>query len=329
MGNLIFGTTTIQGRTFDDIKIQTSKAGVPRPIVFGTARPIVGNIIATTAPRIEKVKEDQSGKGGPSVEVENEEVFRTYAIRICEGPVTAVRRVWRNNELVWVSDPEEYAELTYGGSLDEAAIQIIVDTIQGNGEAFGAKSEFFLGGYDQMPSAVMQSAFGMENVHGYRGTCYMVVDDDNLTATGGAIPQYAFEVERCEGFVLSSTPYALEMSDGLSSTIGSIEGRKIPDISYGGSPEGLISGISEITGNLSDLLLLYDNYTPEALSSGVTQVEGELNSLLVDYDNYNPEGLESSITDVQGSINQILIAYENYPEEGLISSITLVEGDLI
>lgn len=198
MGNLIFGTTTVQGRTFDDIKIQTSKAGVPRPIVFGTARPIVGNIIATTSPRIVKKKEEQDGKGGPSVEVENEEVFRTYATRICEGPVTGITRVWRNNEIVYERDSENATQIE-------------------NNTAFLTTAEFFLGGYDQMPSSVMQAAFGMNSVHGYRGTCYMVVDDENLTTTGGAIPQYAFEVERCEGFSLTSRPYAVESIEKIGS----------------------------------------------------------------------------------------------------------------
>ena len=231
----IFGTTTVQGRTFDDIKIQTSKAGVSRPIVFGTARLIVGNIIATTSPRIVKTKEEQDGKGGPSVEVENEEVFRTYAIRICEGPVTGITRVWRNNELVYERDSTNNTQIE-------------------NNNAFLQKAEFFLGGYDQMPSAVMQAAFGMSNVHAYRGTCYMVVDDENLTATGGAIPQYAFEVERCEGTALTSWPYHIQSSDFLKTS---------PEVTNFGfptkiEPESIYTApvIDQIT--IRNLVILYD-----------------------------------------------------------------------
>ncbi|WP_444919125.1 hypothetical protein [Microbulbifer sp. JMSA003] len=198
MGNLIFGTTTIEGRTFDDIKVQTSKAGVPRPIIFGKVLPVIGNIIATTAPKIVKKKEKQkSGKGGGSTEVENEEVYRTYAIRICEGPITGISRVWRNNELVYDRDNRD-------------PIQII------NNNAFLRLAEFFLGGFDQQPSAVMQAAFGVSEVHAYRGTCYMVIDNENLTSSGGAIPQFAFEVERAEGLALTSKPYALESQEALS-----------------------------------------------------------------------------------------------------------------
>lgn len=195
MGSLIFGSQIIQGRKFDDLKLQKSKAGVPRPIIFGKARPVVGNIIASSSPRIVvKREKQQGGKGGPDVKVENEEIYRTYAIRICEGPVTGISRVWRNGEIVYDRDSDANAQIE-------------------NNAGFLSNAEFFLGGFDQMPSTVMQIAFGIENVHAYRGTCYMVVDDENLTAEGGAVPQYSFEVERCEGFVLTSRPYAVEVDE--------------------------------------------------------------------------------------------------------------------
>ncbi|WP_444890050.1 hypothetical protein [Microbulbifer sp. DLAB2-AA] len=197
MGALIFGTTTIQGRKFDKIQLQTSKAVVPRQIIFGRVKPVIGNIIATTPPKIVKKKQKQkSGKGGGKTEVVNEEVYRTYAIRICEGPITGICKVWRNNELVYDRD-----------STDPIQID--------NNQAFLQLAEFFLGGFQQVPSAVMQAAFGINNVPAYRGTCYLVIDNENLTSTGGAIPQYAFEVERSEGFTLSSKPYPLESEEAL------------------------------------------------------------------------------------------------------------------
>ncbi|WP_299589557.1 hypothetical protein [uncultured Microbulbifer sp.] len=197
MGNLIFGKTTIQGRKFDKIQLQTSKAGVPRQIIFGRVKPVVGNIIATTPPKIVKKKQKQkSGKGGGKTEVVNEEVYRTYAIRICEGPITGICKVWRNNELVYDRDSNDPTQID-------------------NNQAFMELAEFFLGGFQQMPSAVLQAAFGINNVPAYRGTCYLVIDNENLTSTGGAIPQYAFEVERAEGTMVTSRPYALEASDML------------------------------------------------------------------------------------------------------------------
>lgn len=179
MGQLILGkTAVVEGQRFNQLKVQTSKEGVPRPIIFGTVRPVVGNVIAAAEPRIVEVREKQGGKGGGGVETRSDEVYRTYAIRICEGPITGITRIWRNNELVYNRD-----------STDATQIE--------NNQAFLEIVEFFLGDYDQQPSSVLQGVFGVDEVPPYRGTCYMVVDDENLTSNNGAIPQYRFEVERC------------------------------------------------------------------------------------------------------------------------------------
>ncbi|WP_444900520.1 hypothetical protein ACJJIX_19885 [Microbulbifer sp. VAAC004] len=253
MGNLIFGKTTIQGRKFDKIKLQTSKAGVPRQIIFGRVKPVVGNIIATTPPKIVKKKQKQkSGKGGGKTEVVNEEVYRTYAIRICEGPITGICKVWRNNELVYDRD-----------STDPTRID--------NNQAFLQLAEFFLGGFGQMPSAVLQAAFGINNVPAYRGTCYLVIDNENLTSTGGAIPQYAFEVERAEGFVLTSKPYAIEATDGVTTSPGVQGGRTKPDYTREFT-EATQAGFTGISGSLRSV---YQSHAyGEATAAGFTGLSG-------------------------------------------------------
>ncbi|WP_444931502.1 hypothetical protein ACJJIF_06920 [Microbulbifer sp. SSSA002] len=307
MGNLIFGTTTIEGRTFDDIKIQTSKAGVPRPIVFGKVFPIVGNVIATTAPKIVKKKEKQdSGKGGGSTEVVNDEVYRTYAIRICEGPITGISRVWRNNELVYERD-----------SSDSTQIE--------NNRAFTQIAEFFLGDWDQMPSSVMQAAFGVSEVHAYRGTCYMVIDNENLTSTGGAIPQFAFEVERAEGRVLTSRLYPLEQIDNFAASHHSTSVRVIPDYSYA-QIDGLSPSISQVAADLRQPLQSLDTWPAEALAPVIESASAEMRSLLQSTE-FEAEGLDAAIVGASGSMRQALIPYNNYPAEGLDVSIIDVTGE--
>ncbi|WP_299582112.1 hypothetical protein [uncultured Microbulbifer sp.] len=279
MGNLIFGKTTIQGRKFDKIQLQTSKAGVPRPIIFGRVKPVVGNIIATTPPKIVKKKEKQKGgKGGGSTEVVNEEVYRTYAIRICEGPITGICKVWRNNELVYDRDSNDPTQID-------------------NNQAFLQLAEFFLGGFQQMPSAVLQAAFGIHNVPAYRGTCYLVIDNENLTSTGGAIPQYAFEVERAEGTLVTSRPYALEASDTLSIQAAAKEIRQRP-----------ASEVLEILPSVTAISLvqsvILSEYSPAAetlaCASSVTSIN--LQQILIRSE-YSPAAeslhLQPSVTTIQ------------------------------
>lgn len=163
----------IKGPSVGDVSQQTSQAGVPRPIVFGRSIPIAGNVIASGEPVI--IKRKQSGKGGPKVETES--VFRTYAIRVCEGPVGGFLRVWRNNTLVY--DARENGDL----SPEENA-------------KFLLRARFFLGGYDQMPSPDLEAIFGVGTTPAHRGTCYMVMANEDLTDLRGAIPQYQFQVTR-------------------------------------------------------------------------------------------------------------------------------------
>ncbi len=305
MGNLIFGSTTVAGRSFDNIKIQTSRAGVARPIVFGRVRPIVGNIIATTAPRIEKTTEKQDGgKGGPSVEVENEEVFRTYAIRICEGPVTGIRRVWRNNELVYHRD-------------DNSAVQ------RENNRAFLQYANFFLGSFSQQPSAVLQAAFGVQNVHAYRGTCYLVMDDENLTSTGGAIPQYAFEVERAEGFTLTSRPYAVESREDLQADFKAV--RFSPSTK---TDAAMSSQFAAVTASLRPGLSSYDGYPVESFTAAFTTISATLTSALTRWDDYPPEGFNAAFVGVSGQLTPALVRYDRYEIESITATFSNITGTL-
>ena len=178
-----------------ELASQSAKEGGARPIVWGRVRPISGNIMHSSKPRIvrREVKGQSSGgKGGKKKAPKQyeERVFRTYAIRICEGPITGVIRVWRNNKLVYDARGNEWGTKNNG--------------------VFLKLAKFYLGGWGQMPDPALESIWGSGEVPGYRGTCYMVVSDEDLTDLGGAIPQYVFEVERSEGTYLTSRPYSAE-----------------------------------------------------------------------------------------------------------------------
>lgn len=162
---------TIKGPAIGDIAQQTAQEGVPRPIVFGISPPIAGNIIAQSEPEI--VKNRTSGKGGPSYVTES--VFRTYAVRVCEGPITGYRRIWRNNVLVY--DATEEPAIT-----DE------------ENAAFLEKARLFLGEFDQMPSPDLEAVYGVGTTPAHRGTAYLVMADEDLTELRGAIPQWTFQV---------------------------------------------------------------------------------------------------------------------------------------
>jgi len=162
----------IKGPQLGEIAQQTSQEGGARPITWGVSPPITGNIIASSAPRIVTRRESQ-GKGGPKYETQS--VYRTYAVGVCEGPITNFIRIWRNNILMYdvSADPQVSAE-------DNAA--------------FLETAVFFLGGYDQLPASALEAIYGVGNTPAHRGTAYMLMDDEDLTDTAGAIPQWIFQV---------------------------------------------------------------------------------------------------------------------------------------
>lgn len=185
VGSYVFAKDqTIKGPSLGDTTKQYSQEGVPRPIVFGNARPIGGNIIYSGKPQIRIKREKVSGGkgGGGDQYTETEEVYRTYALRICEGPVEGVRRIWENNKLVYDSRPEKQTT-----------------TQQKNNARFLKHARLYMGHWDQVPDSALQSEFGVNNVPAHRGTCYMVIANRNLTDQRGAIPQYQFEVGTSAG----------------------------------------------------------------------------------------------------------------------------------
>lgn len=193
-----------------DISKQTAKEGEPRTIVWGRVRPIGGNIIHCQTPVKRRVVTSTSsgGKGGGKKKQEQwtQHVYRTYAIGVCEGPISAFSRIWRNNKLVYDGRGTEWGTKNNG--------------------VFLKGFRLYLGGWSQMPDPTLQSIWGAGNVPAYRGTAYIVAINEDLTDQGGMVPQWLFEVERAEGRYLTSLPYAVEDEQ---ETAGGISVRRLRD----------------------------------------------------------------------------------------------------
>lgn len=169
----------VRGPSIGETGAQTSAEGAPRAIVYGTA-PVTGNVIACGELVRRWVRQSGGGKGAPKVRTEH--VYRTFAIRICEGPIAGVLRVWEDDKLVYDVRPES-------SILAESQVWIANKTI-------------YLGDEDQLPDPVLQAQVsGASDTPAYRGTAYIVVDSEDLTDRRGSIPQYRFEVASSGGIV--------------------------------------------------------------------------------------------------------------------------------
>lgn len=304
LAGMLAGDTEIQGNKIGDIANQTSREGVPYPIVFGVVRPIGGVIIASGAPVIVESTESQGKGGGTSVT--RESVFRTYAIGVCEGPITGYRRIWENGNLVYDSRPDS----TWGAE---------------NNDAWLERGRLFYGTFDQLPSPDLESEFGVGTTPAHRGLAYIVVANHDLTGSNGAIPQYTFEVVGAEGVFVTSRPYAVEVIEQTADTFN--VPTEAPPMAFINSIDD--SGVSIFAGELRELLQSYSIPIESLDDSGATIASGELRSILRAYSIPVESINESGASITAGILDTILIRYENWPAESVDDSgASILSGSL-
>ena len=299
-------TVTVPGQKLGDISPQTAKEGEPRLIVWGIVRPIGGNIVAVQEPpRIERRKQKSGGKGGGGSKTTTEHPHRTYAIAICEGPITGIRRVWRNNKLIYDGRP---------GSAWGAK----------NNHVFLRTARFFMGGFNQMPSPDLEKVFGVGNVPAMRGTAYMVMADEDLSDMGGAVPQWLFEVVRAEGFSVTSRPYTTEHRDelGLGTSYVDTELRDV--VKRSSQFDEAFIGVSLVDGELREPVSYYD--TQDEAFLGVSLADGELRDAIIKLST-GPDQATLSVSLADGMLRRGLVRYEDWPTDKNEISVSLVDGE--
>ena len=309
IGN-IFGfhkTGRIEAQRLGEISEQTAKEGEARPIIWGIARPIKGNIIFMSKPIKEMVKTyvGSGGKGGRKKQYQDvEHVYRYYAIRVCEGPITGFRRIWRNNKLVY--------DARKGSSWG-----------QNNNAAFLKIAKLYTGGWDQMPDPSIESFKGVGNVPAFRGTAYIVVNKEDLTELGGAIPQYTFEVVRKYGEVITSRPYQLYDHETITTDIRTTSLKQVwpPYFEDHLTPRIGVSSIEK------KRVVQYStfNIDPEYMTPTIS-VSSIDKKRVVRQSNYSaqPESLQNNIT-VSSILKKRVVGYVDYkiPQEHIDTNIAI------
>jgi hypothetical protein len=126
-----------------------------------------GNIIWATDFREETKTTTQGGGkgGGGGGKVQSTEYFyyASFAVALCEGPITGIGRIWADGKL-----------------LDTA----------------GVTWRWYPGDEAQPVDPFLSSKMGAANTPAYRGTAYVVFEDLPLRDYGNRIPQLSFEVFR-------------------------------------------------------------------------------------------------------------------------------------
>jgi hypothetical protein len=155
----------IEGARLDTLRITSATEGAVIPRLYGRMR-IGGNIIWATDFREEtKTTTQGGGKGGGGGKVKTTEYlyYASFAVALCEGPITGIGRVWAD-----------------GNAMDKT----------------GVTWRWYPGNEAQTADPFIAAKMGAANTPAYRGTAYVVFEDLALANFGNRLPQLSFEVFR-------------------------------------------------------------------------------------------------------------------------------------
>jgi len=180
----------VEGPRLEDLTVQTSTYGSVIPRVYGTVA-LNGNVIwlENNAIRETVTKKKSGGKGGAKKTTTRTYSYSaTFAVGLCEGEMTAVRRIWIGGQLFYDA-----------GSND-------ADTIIASNEASDLFT-FYPGSETQDPDPRMQADLGVDNTPAYRGLSYIVFYDLPLADYGNSLAGAQVRVEVMQLGVIYTYPY--------------------------------------------------------------------------------------------------------------------------
>ncbi len=192
----IFGATVIKGTRITDFT--NTSASVGNVIPWGVGRFVApGNVIWAPLPPKEQRKVVRQGKGG--VKQETFTYTLSYSIAFSKGPIYGFWWIKRNGKIVYTRDPNAPAE-------DQ---QYAAKWLQ--------RATLYNGGEDQLPDSTIESYEGMGQVTAHKDISSIVVEDDDVTNEGGAVPSYeACVIATPPEAYLTSKPYPIDAADVTS-----------------------------------------------------------------------------------------------------------------
>lgn len=301
----LFGSITVKGNRLTEFATQTASVGIPIPFGYGRF-PCEGNIGFAPMPPKEHVKKKKQGKGG--VKTEEYSYTLSYAIMFCEGPIFGYWTIKRNGKVVWTQDPN--------ASVEDAAYAA----------KWAQKATFYYGTETQLPDSTIESYKGAGNVSAFRGIAYIVVEDDDVTDNGGAVPTYeAVVIASPPEAYLTSKPYPLYETDSiwLSSSFGTAIQRTL--VKQTDNSDSMSVAMSFGTGTIRAPIVTLESL--DKIQTSFTFGTGLIRAPLVSLGPQPPDEIQPSFTFGTGIIRAALISQEQTPEK-IQTSFTFGTGSI-
>lgn len=302
--------TKTSGPRIEDAQAQTSTVGGLIPFGYGVFT-CAGNIIWTDR-LIEHKKTERVGKGG-SQKNTTYSYTRSYAIGVCEGPISGYLWIKRNGKLVYAADP---AALGAAMGWDSKQISDLVTS----SNKFLQMATLYTGTSTQMPDSTIVAVEGVGNVSPHRDLAYIVLENEDLTDLQGAVSQYEFCVSRGAAKSYTTPPYAVNVVEVVGSQ--SYVSRAFPyDIA-----EQLRSGSVVSGGQLRDVTVPLP-MAPEHVGTGSTITGGSLTGIVrKSFQTVEELGSTSGIS--AGQLKLTLLTYSNGEPDKFDSSSKISGGSL-
>ncbi|WP_322892642.1 MULTISPECIES: baseplate multidomain protein megatron [unclassified Yoonia] len=155
------GSDAVETGRVDRFRLTGAAEGADIGQVYGRMR--VGGQVIWASHFRQSSRTSGGGKGAPRAPQTTEYSYSvSFAVALCQGPISRVGRIWADGVEI---APGDLNMRVYHGSAD------------------------------QLPDPCM-SAIEAGQVPAYRGTAYVVIEDQDLGAYGNRIPQLTFEVVR-------------------------------------------------------------------------------------------------------------------------------------
>lgn len=305
----LFGSVTVKGNRLTDMVGQTSAVGRPIPFGYGYCKIDEPNVIWTAGIPKEHVKKKKQGKGG--VKTEEYSYTLSYAIAFMAGPVYGFLTIIRGGKVVYTTDPN--------ATVADKAFAL----------KWRQKARFYYGTRTQMPDSTIESYVGAGRVSAFRDLCYIVVVDDDVTAEGGAVPQYeAVIIATPPDVYLTSKPYPNDMApEAVQTAMIMGVGELRPIVIEQSFAEGFEQSMDLGAGEFKTPIIPY-YIPPELVDTNLDLGAGRLFNPLITY-NIPPESLNCGPMDLgTGWLRVALVNYERYPPESLNTSMVLGTGTL-
>lgn len=206
--------TRTYGPRLEDANAQTSTVGGVIPFGYGTFT-CMGNIIWCDD-LIEHVKTERVGKGGGEKQT-TYTYTRSYAIGVCEGPISRYMWIKKNGKLVYAADPA-----ALGAAMGWAGEQIA--DLSASSAEFRQMTTLYFGTSAQMPDPVIEAVEGVGNVAPFRDLAYIVMENEDLTDMQGAVSQYEFCVFVGAARSYTTPPYPVYAVESFNSNV------RVPDV---------------------------------------------------------------------------------------------------